>query len=152
MIRSSAKLAAAVLLIVFASACDEDEGGKGDVAATPATPVGGVRGAFAEPRVEEVVVYDDRLEPRQITVPAGVPVRVQVGNRSKTDCTFFVGDYLLDLKVPAGQTGAMAFTVPEVAQRGQDPSTTVTMGCKDDTRRQGTAVIEFTGLRPGSGR
>ena len=152
MIRSSARLVASMLLIAFAVACDDDENGKGQVAATPVTPVGGVRGTNADPRVEEVVVYDDRLEPRQITVPAGVPVRIQVGNRGKTECTFFVGDYLLDLKVQSGQTGAMAFTVPEVARRGQDPSSTVMMGCKGDTRRQGTAVIEFTGLRPGTGR
>jgi hypothetical protein len=41
----------------------------------------------------------------------------------------------------------MGLTVP--VDRSEE---TVSMGCAGDARRRGTAVIEFTGLLPGSGR
>ena len=150
MLGTYSRLLVAAVLLGLSVACDDDDddrideaGRGGDVAATPATQVAGYRDEEQDPRIEEVIVGDDGLQPRQLTIQLGVPTRIEVGNRSGRDCTFFVGGYLRDLRVPAGGTGAMAFTVPDGA------GSTVPMGCVGDTARQGTAVIEFTGLRSG---
>jgi hypothetical protein len=132
-------------VLVLAVACDEDEDGTVAVESTPApfapyTPQG-------ERRIEEVVIYSDRIEPRQVSFTAGAAAEIEVANRSDADCIFFVGDYVIDLPVPAGETAQMGLTVPE--DRSDE---VVTMGCRNDPTRRGTAVIEFKGLLPGAGR
>ncbi len=134
------------VLLLLVTAC-EDEKPKDAVQVEPTPRVPGVRAPEGETRIAEVIIHADRVEPRQLNLTAAVPVEVQVGNRSGSDCTFFIGDYLTGLRVPAGQTAKMGMTIPE--GRSEE---TVRMGCDGDERRQGSAVIEFKGVLPGTGR
>jgi hypothetical protein len=135
----------AALLIAFGAACDEDDGDEVSVEPTPHVP--GIRAPDTDLRIEEIEVYDDRIEPRQVNITASAGTQIQVANRGSQDCRFFVGDYLTGLQVPSGQTAKMGLTVP--VGRNED---TVTMGCAGDEDRQGSAVIEFKGVLLGAGR
>lgn len=135
-----------VLVLGLATGC-EDEQPKDAVQVEPTPRVPGVQAPDGETRIAEVIIHADRVEPRQLNLTAGVQVEVQVGNRSGSECTFFIGDYLTGLRVPAGQTAKMGMTIP--AGRSEP---TVTMGCDGDRQRQGSAVIEFKGVLPGTGR
>ena len=126
-------------------ACDDEEGGEVSVEPTPRVP--GIRAPDGEKRIEEIEVYDDRVEPRQVNITASAPTEVQVANRSREECVFFIGDYLTGLRVRPGETTKMGVTVPE-GRSGE----TVSMGCAGDEDRRGSAVIEFKGVLPGAGR
>ncbi len=139
-------LLVAAIFIGLVAAC-EDEKPEDAVQVEPTPRVPGVRAPEGETRIAEVIIHADRLEPRQLNLTAGVPVEVQVGHRSGSDGTFFIGDYLTDLRVPAGQTAKMGMPIPEGRSQA-----TVRMGCDGDERRQGSAVIEFKGVLPGTDR
>lgn len=139
------RFTAILLLLSFTVGCDDEKDGEVDVQPTPRAP--GIRAPEGEERVEEIVIYDDRVEPRQLNLTAGVPAQIQVANRGNQDCQFFIGEFLTGLRVPAGTTAKMGMTVP-----GDRTDAAVRMGCTGDETRQGSAVIEFKGLLPGSGR
>jgi hypothetical protein len=145
MLRRWTAIVLSLLLLGLAAACDEEQGDEVSVEPTPRVP--GVRAPEPDVRIREIEIYDDRVEPARLTITAATENQVQVANRGARECTFFVGDYLTGLRVPAGQTAKMGLTVP-VGRDGE----TVTMGCAGDEDRQGTAVIEFTGVLPGAGR
>jgi hypothetical protein len=134
------------LVLALAAACD-DEGSDGEVMVEPTPRVPGVYSPQGEQRIEEIVITDNGIDPDQVSITASAPAEVQVANRSDSPCTFFIGDYLIGLEVPPGDTVKMGMTVPE-GRSGE----TVTMGCQGDPDRQGSAVIEFKGVLPGVGR
>ena len=82
-----------------------------------------------------------------MNITASAETQVQVANRGREACAFFIGEYLTGLRVPPGETAKMGLTVPE-GRSGE----TVPMGCADDEERRGSAVIEFKGVLPGAGR
>ncbi len=134
-------------LVLLAIACDDAKDEETFERIEPTTAVFAPAAPEADPREATVTVYDDRVEPRQLNITASAPVQFRVVNRSRTPCTFFLGEYLSGLRVPAGGEDRMSFTAPE--DRSGD---TARMGCEGDPARQGTAVIEFKGVLPGPGR
>ena len=98
-------------------------------------------------RAEQVEILNDGTSPRQLNITAGAPAQIEVKNSTGAACSFFIGELMTGLQVPPGQTVRQSMTVP-VGTNTQ----TVKMGCEGDTKRQGDAVIEFKGVRPGEGR
>jgi hypothetical protein len=139
------RIAAVAVLVFIGAACNDGDDGDSvaDIRGTP----GAVHQPHPDPRVDQVTVRDGGLDPQQIMVQVGVPAQVQVRNRSDEKCTFFVGEYITGLEVSPGEEKMLSFTVPEIVSQN-----TVTMGCRGDGTRQGAAVIEFTGTRPGPGQ
>ncbi len=130
------RLAAAVVSALVVAACGQGQAGDGERAAplvdtTPAIPL-----------QVEVEVYGDRLQPPQLVLEAGTPVRVEVINRSPTPCSFFVADFLGELVVPSGGRADMAFTVPNLPGPPGAAHSTTTMGCRGDSSRVGGVVVE----------
>jgi hypothetical protein len=116
-------------------------------------PVGQEREAEFEQRAspqeqslgaQSVEIRDGGVSPQQLQMAGAQPIQVEVINRSGEDCTFFIGGYLQDLEVPAGERTAQSLTLPLM-----ESSDVVTMGCVGDEERQGSAVVEFRGVLPG---
>jgi hypothetical protein len=145
MLRRWTAIVLTLLLLGLAVACDEEQGDEVSVEPTPRVP--GVRAPEPDVRIQEIEIYEDRVEPERLAITASTENQVQVANRGARDCTFFIGDFLTGLRVPAGETAKMGLTVP-VGRDGE----TVAMGCAGDQDRQGTIVIEFKGVLPGAGR
>lgn len=119
---------------------DGQNADRGNVTVTLATPYPYVSANAEIPRVREVIVRDDGLNPSQVTVPAAQAVQLQVSNQSGKECVFFFGQFARGQRIPAGQAQAISFTVP------QQDAETGTMGCEGDPQRQGSYVIDFRGL------
>ena len=109
--------------------------------ATNATPSSPTTTLALVPREVEVIVYDDRIEPDQLVLDAGVPVRVEVDNRTGAACQFYVGDYLQDLYVPANDDAQMGFTVPNIPGAPGAGHAASTFGCAGDQARVGNLVV-----------
>ncbi|MFN8556477.1 MAG: hypothetical protein U0531_03700 [Dehalococcoidia bacterium] len=112
--------------------------------------MGGRSEAFSPPQRESVTVFDDRLDPRQIAVSLGQPVTLEVTNRSGSECVFSAGGYLRGLRVPPGESRSQSFTVSSPAGATPPATATAPMGCEGDERRQGSFIVEFRGVLPGS--
>jgi hypothetical protein len=144
-------IAAALLLAATAVACRED--GEERTGELPVREQQTQLQNQPQPRTEadgrQVTIYNDRVEPRQITFQTGIPLQVQVNNQSSRDCSFYVGEFAKDTQIAAGQTGAMTFTVPAPATQGPQVGTqgvTGAMGCAGDSEREGRFVAEFRGV------
>ena len=114
----------------------------------------GTVGPQTQPRNAEVTIADDRVGPQQLDLEANVATTLRVNNRSGSTCSFFVGDLLTKLQVPAGESRDISFqaTVSATNTAATSASRVVDMGCEGDSRRQGKAVIEFRGVLPGPGQ
>ena len=96
--------------------------------------------ASATARVVEVEVLGDRLEPSQLVLRAGEPIRLRVTNRGRDRCLFFVADYLANLRAAPGGQVEISFTVPD--RTGAAEQRTGPMGCQGDTARMGSVVVQ----------
>ncbi len=152
MLRIATIVAAAVLAVAGVACNDNDSETSSTGQNSGEAQRAGGAGVPENPRLTKVTVYDDRIEPRQLTLTAGVSIQMEVANRGQKDCTFSVGSYLQQLQVPAGQTVANSFTLSATSTTAPNSSDTVTMGCEGDSSRQGKAVVEFKGVRPGPGQ
>ena len=140
------------LLLFVATACDDEQTKNREGNAIPAGQEPQAQMGRAAPeeqnlRTQKVEIMDDRVNPRQLQMMAAEPVQLQVTNRGTSPCTFFIGSYVNALQVPPGETVKQSLTLP-----GGRPRETVDMGCNEDKKRQGKALIEFRGPAPGAGR
>ncbi len=126
-------LVAVDLLAFILSACGS--GNTPTRASGPAapTPVG---------RLVEVGVFADRLEPPEVLLELGEPIRLRLTNRGGTQCLFFVADYVANLRAAAGGTVEATFTVPGSRVGSKIGLTTGRMGCQGDPARMGTVVVQ----------
>jgi hypothetical protein len=146
---------AGLLVASFTAACADDdpdeERGPAVVAEREATQS---RAAPGQENVEThtIEIFDDRVTPQQLEIAASQPTRLQIENKSSSDCTFFMGNVVQGILVAAGQTVENSLSplggASSTAGTGND---TVEMGCQGDEERQGEAVIEFRGLAPQPG-
>lgn len=144
-----------LLLVSFASACADDdpdeERGPAVVEERQATQA---RAAPGQENVEThtIEIFDDRVEPGQLEIAASQPTRLQIENKSSSDCTFFMGNVVQGVLVAAGQTVENSLTpLGGASSNGGTGTDTVDMGCQGDEERQAEAVIEFRGLAPQPG-
>ncbi len=141
------------LLVLVASACEDDKQTKNREtdaipgAQEPQAQMGRAAQEEQNLRTQKVEVFNDRVNPSQLQMMAAEPVQLEVTNRGTSPCTFFIGNYVNAVQVPAGETVRQSLTLP-----GSRPRETVDMGCNEDKKRQGKALIEFRGTAPGAGR
>ncbi len=140
------------LLVLAATACDDKQTKNRETDAIPGAQEPQAQVGRAAPeeqnlRTQKVEVFNDRVNPRQLQMMAAEPVQLEVTNRGTSPCTFFIGNYVTALQVTAGETVRQSLTLP-----GSRPRETVDMGCNEDKKRQGKALIEFRGVAPGAGR
>lgn len=120
---------------------------------SPTAVIGTAVPGLSQVRTDEVIIRDGGLQPPQITITAGVPTELKITNDSSKDCDFSIGNIVQSVKVPAGQATAQTFTAPGVTTEDGSTGTshTMTMGCDGDSTRQGSAIVEFKGVNPGTG-
>jgi len=87
-------------------------------------------------------VFADRLEPPEVVLELGEPIRLRLMNRGTSQCLFFVADYLANLRAaPRGDVEA-TFTVPEPRGGSKVGPSTGRMGCQGDPARAGSVVVQ----------
>ena len=123
----------ALVALLATSACDSPILAKAVKPTLVVTP---------SPTTVEIEVFQDRLEPEQVSPVAGTPLRLRVVNRSQSPCAFFAGDYLQDVQVAAGGSAEMSFTIPSLPGPAGAETSLTTMGCRGDQARTGRVVVQ----------
>lgn len=116
------------LLVVATAlvACTDDNGSSADVNQDdlPTNPLA-------------IRVGPDGIDPPQEQVRVPDHYQLIVRNESDQDCSFYLGPYVRDLEVVAGETGQTDVQLPPSG--GGDAQ--IDMGCLGDDVRQGTLVV-----------
>lgn len=85
----------------------------------------------------EFTIGEGGIEPPQEQVRVPDRYQVIVTNDSDADCSFYLGGFLRDLDVPAGETNQIYFHLPPTAPDGEE----VEMGCEGDEEKQGIIIV-----------
>jgi len=127
-------LGALIALTAALIACEDDDGDPAEDAAEDAdAPVNQL----------EITVGEGGLDPNQEQVRLPDRYQLIVNNESSEDCDFYLGTFVRDLGVPAGETTQMDVQLPpaasgEAAPGGQQE---MEMGCEGDEERQGLLIV-----------
>jgi hypothetical protein len=101
-----------------------------------------------------VTIYDDRLDPGQLSLEVSSAVNLDVVNQTGVDCTFYIEGYVSDIQVPAGGNAGTSFEIPSLPPRpdtiadattegpSDSGSVAVPMGCRGVAAQQGQAVVQ----------
>lgn len=104
---------------------------------------------FGFARNDTITVSNGGISPQQLTLSTGTVEELHITNKSSKDCTFFVSDYLQPELLPAGKSAIRFFTITTPSGGPTSPGTFASMGCQNDSQRQGSVDTRFTGPRPG---
>lgn len=96
-----------------------------------------------------VDLYNDRIQPAQLTLSTGTVVDARVNNHGSRSCSFSMGDYVKAVNVPAGAHRNVRFTVDTPSGNPTSVEATMSMGCAGVEAQQGSLVVQFTGLHGG---
>jgi len=129
------------------AACNDDGNETGpNVAVEPQATQQRAAPGQGDVRSTTIEINDDGVDPQQVRLTASQPIQLEVVNNSSETCAFFMGGFVSEVTVPAGETVENSVTLPT----GNEDET-VQMGCKNDPQRQGSAIVEFKGLAPQPG-
>jgi hypothetical protein len=121
-------------MVTLLTGCNQDRSAAGTGAPVPADTVPAI------PMQMEVEVFADRLQPAQLVLNAGTPVKLHAENHAQSACTFYVGNYLAGLAVAAG--AEQSFTVPNLPGPPSAIGSTTAMGCKEHPQVTGNVIVE----------
>lgn len=127
-------LCAVVALTATLIACEEDDGDAADDAAEDAD---------APLNQLEITVGDGGLDPNQEQVRLPDRYELIVNNDSSDDCDFYLGTFVRDLEVAAGETAQTDVQLPPAASGEAAPGAQqeMDMGCEGDEERQGLLIV-----------
>jgi hypothetical protein len=146
-------VAGLALLLAAGVACEDEQtknrGGQAQpVGNEPQAQLGRAAPEEQNHKTVQIEIRDRSISPRQLELQAAQPVQLEIRNSTASPCNFYIESYVTGIQVPAGETARQSLTLPQ----GSSSADEVDMGCQGDDQRQGTAVIEFRGTKPGEGR
>lgn len=136
-----------IVMLSLITACSNDDDGSANAGgAEPQSSPMFQSQAQGTVRTESVEIAASEVKPGQINLTAGVAAQLEIKNSGTQPCSFFLGEYARNVQVPAGETVKQSLTLQTTK------TDTVQFGCDGDIKRQGSAIIEFKGVGPTSGR